>query len=62
MNALAPQGQVYVCAACGKTSPTMTGYHDGKRVAPGGWDESCFMHAVLCYAGPVGGGWLAVQS
>ncbi len=46
----APKGQVYVCGACGKTSPTRYGFDaDEKRVAPGGWDESCMMHAVLCF-------------
>ncbi len=46
----APDGQVYVCGACGKTSPTQSGYDsNGERVAPSGWDESCMFHGVLCY-------------
>lgn len=41
----APDDQIYVCAACGKTSKSVYG-------DPGsGWDESCFMNRVLCYDG-----------
>ncbi len=48
---LAPPGQVFVCAACGKTSQTRSGWlSDTKRAGSSrGWDESCTMHAVLCY-------------
>ncbi len=39
----APAGAVWVCAACGKRA---------KNRSNGGidrmWDESCFLHAVLC--------------
>lgn len=62
MYELAPEGQIYVCAACGKQSPTGSG-HDasGKRVVKGSWDESCMLHAVLCYAKPrPDGSWTAV--
>lgn len=50
----APSGQVFVCAACGKTSKSI---YQGPR----GWDESCAMNAVLCYeprgsTGPATGG------
>lgn len=46
----APEGQIYVCGACGRTSPTRSGYDaDGKKVASGSWDEACFLNAVLCY-------------
>ena len=51
----APPGTVWVCAACRKTSKNRV---DG---APGtGWDESCFLHAVLCNEekGPEGS-WVA---
>lgn len=60
----APEGTVYVCAACGKTSPTRSGYDGtGKRVAPGRWDSSCFLHAVLCYSPRVDGQpWQAVPT
>lgn len=59
-NTPAPAGKVYVCGACGNTSPTRSGFnHDNERVANGSWDESCFMHAILCNAdGPP---WRAVD-
>lgn len=41
----APEGTVWVCGACGKTSPD---WIDGPR----GWDESCAMNSVLCYTKP----------
>ena len=40
----APAGQVFVCGACGKTSNDL--YGDPSS----GWDESCMLNAVLCYA------------
>ncbi len=50
-TAPAPEGQVYVCGACGKTSPTRYGFDDADRnVADPGWDESCMLNAVLCFA------------
>lgn len=44
----APAGQVWVCGACGKRS------HDqgGNDPIDHGWDESCYMWAVLCYEQP----------
>lgn len=43
----APKGQVWVCGACGKLSTN-------RAVSYGsGWDESCFINAVLCYADSV---------
>jgi hypothetical protein len=33
-------GEVWLCAACGKESPN-------RAEGPKGWDESCFLHAVL---------------
>jgi len=45
----APDGQVWICGACGKTSPTKYGFDaDEKNVAEAGWDESCMLNAVLC--------------
>lgn len=37
---------IWVCTACGKRS------HDrnGEKKIDRGWDVSCMMHAVLCYA------------
>jgi len=43
----APEGQIFVCHACGKTSPTL---YDIDGAADRGWDESCMMNAILCYA------------
>lgn len=39
----APEGAVWVCAACGKRASHKT---DGG--VDRGWDVSCFIHAVLC--------------
>ena len=36
----APEGQVYVCGACGKTAPSRQAFRDA----------SCAHWAVLCYA------------
>ncbi len=46
---LAPEGQVYICGACGKTSPTRYGFDDNNtNVGDPGWDASCMMNATLC--------------
>lgn len=38
----APAGCIYVCGACGKTSPTRYGFDESNRnVAMPGWDSSC---------------------
>ncbi|MGD9729200.1 MAG: hypothetical protein AB7L09_03285 [Nitrospira sp.] len=42
----APDGQIFVCAACGKLAKSI--YGDDKH-GLGGWDESCMLNAVLCY-------------
>lgn len=42
----APDGQVYVCGACGKTSPNRA---PGTKGASRGWDESCMLNSFLCY-------------
>lgn len=61
---LAPQGCIYVCSACGKTSPTRAGFDpDTGRNFPEakGWDESCMMNAVLCKSEKdADGDWVAV--
>lgn len=41
---VAPDGYVWVCAACGKMSMERTGQHPN---ASPGWDVSCFLNAVL---------------
>ena len=45
MNHEAPDGQIYVCSACGKRSRDLYGR---KKIDPW-WDESCMLNAVLCY-------------
>ncbi len=45
MNETAPEGQVYVCSACGKRSKDR---HGDKPISKG-WDVSCMLHAVLCF-------------
>jgi hypothetical protein len=58
----APADQVWVCGACGKTSRTRYGFDDSnKSVADRGWDESCMMNAVLCWADRGLGDWRAVE-
>jgi hypothetical protein len=48
-NETLPSHLIWVCAACGKTSPTRSGFDSNKkRVSDHGWDESCFLNAVLC--------------
>lgn len=51
----APEGQIWVCGGCGKTAKNRV---EGTR----GWDESCFLNAVLCYEekGPKGK-WMSVS-
>lgn len=44
-NQLAPDGQVYVCGACGKRSQDRY----GEKAIDLGWDESCVMNSFLCY-------------
>ncbi|MBS7542563.1 hypothetical protein [Ancylobacter oerskovii] len=52
-NEFARPGYVFVCAACGKTSPNL--YGKGVR---NGWDESCMLNAVLCIEEKVDGVWV----
>jgi hypothetical protein len=42
-NAVAPEGFVYVCIACGKRSRDKY----GDQASDYGWDESCMLHAHL---------------
>lgn len=51
----APDGQIYVCGACGKTSKTLACVPDSS------WDESCMLNAVLCYEEKTDGQWTAVR-
>jgi hypothetical protein len=55
-------GQIYVCGACGKTSPTRYGFDERERhVADPGWDESCMLNAVLCSTQKIDGKWQAIE-
>lgn len=45
MNRFAPDGEVFVCACCGKQSRDLY----GSEAISAGWDESCMLNAVLCY-------------
>jgi hypothetical protein len=58
MNEVAPKGQVFVCAACGKRSKDRYGDQKIDR----GWDVSCMLNAVLCYEEKSEiGFWIAVK-
>jgi hypothetical protein len=57
-HTLAKPGTIWVCAACGKTARD-----DRPEEHPDnddGWDESCMLHAVLCYEEKKDGVWQAV--
>lgn len=43
----APDGQLFICGACGRFSKNLYG------VEGSSWDESCMMNAVLCYENSV---------
>lgn len=43
---MAPDGQIWVCGACGKTSKDRYG-DPGKN-----WDEACMLNSVLCHVEP----------
>lgn len=45
-NRFASEGEVFVCGACGKRSRDLY----GAEAIDYGWDESCMLNAVLCYA------------
>lgn len=55
---MAPDGQIWVCGACGKTAEDRYGI-EGEHSR--GWDESCMLHAVLCYDKLTDGRWEAVN-
>jgi transposase-like protein len=44
-NKTAIKGQVFVCSACGRRSRDLY----GEQAINCTWDESCMLHAVLCY-------------
>ena len=44
-NIIAPEGQVWVCGACGKRSIDKYGDYPINH----GWDASCMLHAFLAY-------------
>ena len=45
---LAPEGQTWVCCACGKTARSRYGFDaEGNRTTRQRWDESCAMNAEL---------------
>jgi hypothetical protein len=50
-NTKAPEGQIWVCCACGKTSEWKYGFDNNNKdcVKSHGWDESCMLNSVLCY-------------
>ena len=47
-NKVAPEGQIWVCAACGKRSKDKY----GEQPIDQGWDVSCMLNAVLVYKKP----------
>lgn len=52
MKNIAPDGQIWVCSACGKTAKDRSNFED----------VSCYVHAVLCYiAKNPNGSWQAVK-
>lgn len=46
---IAPEGMIWVCAACGKTARDQYGIVGEHSY---GWDEACVMHSVLCHEKP----------
>src|SRR4249920_2896993 len=50
-------GCVWVCGACGKTSPTRYGI----KGASWGWDASCMMNSIHCSLEKRDGKWIAVD-
>jgi hypothetical protein len=44
-NVIAPEGQVFVCCACGRRSKDQYGNQRINR----SWDESCMLNSILCY-------------
>jgi hypothetical protein len=58
-NKRAPEGEVYVCGACGNVSHWRYGFADdgtsrgGRNDASPGWDESCSMNCGLVPEGAI---------
>jgi hypothetical protein len=45
---IAPEGYVFVCRACGKTSRSRYGFDvAGRSACSYGWDESCMLNCAL---------------
>ena len=45
---LAPEGYIWVCMACGKTSKTHYGFDENRNtVSMRGWDESCMLNSEM---------------
>ena len=57
VNEVAPEGQIFVCGACGKRSRDLYGL----QKVDSGWDESCMLNSILCYDPPGIKGWKAVE-
>lgn len=51
---LTPEGQIWICGACGKKARSRYGFDSFNRstALSAGWDESCTLNAVLCYEEP----------
>jgi hypothetical protein len=58
MNKIAPEGQMYVCGACGKRSKSEYGIDDA---IDSGWDEACMLNAVLVYENKTLNGYIIVS-
>lgn len=56
-NKRAPEGQMWLCTACGRKSKDRYGDEALER----GWDESCMLNAVLVYDQPIDGLWKIVE-
>ena len=54
----AGDGEIWVCAACGKTAKDQYGI-EGEHSY--GWDESCTINSVLCHYPKTGDTWEAFQ-
>lgn len=61
---LAPDGQVWVCAACMKRARSRWGFdaNNESTVIDYGYDSSCVSSAVLCYADLHDGVYRAVEA
>jgi len=46
-NEFAPEGQIFVCMACGKVSKDRFGTTEGNGGVSVAWDVSCMLHARL---------------